>query len=170
MAILWVLCGVSQRSRPVRHARTLHTYMSLFPCVHTDIAIASICTSSWTNQKTKIFLGVITNWALALTQLLFVCIYFPNSLSVSDYGKCMHIKHAIEGIHKTERVTHFKIHYLFQFELFQAHNINIVCYMSHVTYVKNNIQQYKIQKAIQKDYCHLTNLLNKAFLKNNLST
>lgn len=42
--------------------------------------------------------------------------------------------------------------------------------MSHVTYVKNNIQQYKIQKAIQKDYCHLTNLLNKAFLKNNLST
>lgn len=153
MAILWVLCGVSQRSRPVRHARTLHTYMPLFPCVHTDIAIASICTSSWTNQKTKIFLGVITNWALALTQLLFVCIYFPNSLSVSDYGKCMHIKHAIEGIHKTERVTHFKIHYLFQFVLFQAHYI-IYCLL----YVSCNIRE-KQHIAIQNTESNTERLL-----------
>lgn len=129
-------------------------YILICPCCLVFILILlSLLSVHLPEQILKIFLGVITNWALALTQLLFVCIYFPNSLSVSDYGKCMHIKHAIEGIHKTERVTHFKIHYLFQFVLFQAHYI-IYCLL----YVSCNIRE-KQHTAIQNTESNTERLL-----------
>lgn len=129
-------------------------YILICPCCLVFILILlSLLSVHLPEQILKILLGVITNWALALTQLLFVCIYFPNSLSVSDYGKCMHIKHAIEGIHKTERVTHFKIHYLFQFVLFQAHYI-IYCLL----YVSCNIRE-KQHTAIQNTESNTERLL-----------